>query len=320
MCECGREKKKEQHTRGRTEEGEKHTRRQTSNAATQTKTHGSQKKNGPRIEKRGERTPQESSKKTKQVASTRSRQKTQNDNKAAKHKTTGRNQESSGRKEKVCVCVSTCYLIFDLLNPANLKIERERKRGQDKRTFMGQGLKGQKDKHNSYSRETSTETNHQQQNSSTNMIAIQDSEDDTRGGRAHGPPLAFRESFWGTVAPRVPKHPPLREPPPKSICPTPKQSRPGTLKEKIPTLSRLLIHLIRLATTRQTNSRHHISLTPRHAPNIEHITQYIQHTIESSEPFPGGTTWRWSGTPPQSFQGSRSSELNPFFANRTSGG
>ena len=53
------------------------------------------------------------------------------------------------------------------------------------------------------------------------MIANQDSEDDTRGGGAHGPPLSFRESFWGTVAPRVPKHPPLREPPPKNIKQTP---------------------------------------------------------------------------------------------------
>ena len=52
--------------------------------------------------------------------------------------------------------------------------------------------------------------------------------------------------------------PPATGTAPKSICPTPKQSRPGTLKDKVPTLSRLSIHLTRLATTRETNSRHHI--------------------------------------------------------------
>ena len=62
------------------------------------------------------------------------------------------------------------------------------------------------------------------------MIANQNSEDDTKGGGAHGPPLSFRESIWGTVAPRVPKHPPLQEAPPKSIYPTPEPILPGTLK------------------------------------------------------------------------------------------
>ena len=46
---------KRQHTRGRTEEGEKHTTRQTSNAAAQTKTHGLRRKNGPRIEAKGQK-------------------------------------------------------------------------------------------------------------------------------------------------------------------------------------------------------------------------------------------------------------------------
>ena len=157
-------------------------------------------------------------------------------------------------EKKVCVWVSTCFLIFDLLNPPNLK--RERTRQTD---FHGPELKKAKKTNIFHTPEKGAPkltTNNQTQ--LQDMIAIQDSEDDTRGGGAHGPPLAFRESFWGTIAPRVPKHPPLQEPPPKNICPTPDRIRPWALKEKIPTFSRLFIHLTRLATTRQTNSRHNI--------------------------------------------------------------
>ena len=127
------------------------------------------------------------------------------------------------------------------------------------------------------------------------MIANQNSEDDTRGGGAHGPPLSFRESIWGTVAPRVPKHPPLREPPPKSICPTPEPILPGTLK-----LSRRSAGFKSLPQDRIRNSRQKKQYTTRkqiHPPERNLQTPCPNHSMAQSR-CPGAATGRRTGTGP----------------------
>ena len=241
------------------------------------------------------KTPRESSKCAEMTAYARMRQ-TETQEKTAKHKTTGRNPENTGRKKKVCVCVSTCYLISDLLNPPNL----ERERGQNKRTVQGPELKGPRrqtpfilPKKLAPKLTTNNKTHR------PDMTANQDSEDDTRGGGAHGPPLSFRESFWGTVAPRVPKHPPATGTAPKKhkadtklICKT------RTLKDVSRRLAGSSIPT-RFTATVQTSSQQLSHTRGQNMPTSAMFTTSKQ-TRMGSEPFPGAAAGRWTGTNPLS--------------------
>ena len=108
----------------------------------------------------------------------------------------------------------------------------------------------------------------------------------------------------------MPKHPPLREPPPKSICPTPKQIRPGTLKG----LSRHLAGFKALSQKqniiKQTSNTQYKYIDQ--APACErNILNAIPKAFNGSKPFSGGRRGEADGHRPPTSNEKSDCEIKP---------